>query len=132
MDTTTIASASIADAWIGRTAVRATIACALSSALAPGAAAAPALAATAGRPDAPPTEHAAARPVATMSEGEAVLIARTHLGIAPEDVFDLDCELVTYRGRLCWEVEVECFGSIVEHCALLDAHDGTVLATWDV
>ena len=129
----TTANASIADAGTGRTATaaRAAIACALASALAPGAAAAPALAATAGRPGAPLTEHAAARPVGAMSEGEAVLIARTHLGIAPEDVFDIDCDLVTHRGGLCWEVEIEALGSLVEHHVLLDARDGTVVAAWD-
>ena len=84
-----------------------------------------------GRPDAPVTDYEAARPKGTLSEGEAVLIARTQMGIAPEDVFDLDCDLKLYRGDLCWEVEIETFGSLVEHHALLDARDGTVLATWD-
>ena len=113
------------------TAARAAIACALASALALGAAAVPALAATLGGPDAPVTYYEAPRPAGTLTEGEAVYIARTRLGIAPDDVFDLDCDLVTYRGGLCWEVEIECFGSRVEHYALVDAYDGTVLATWD-
>ena len=128
----TTANASIATANVrtNRTATAA-IACALASALAPGAAAAPALAATTGRPDATLIDYAQARPVGTMSEGEAVLIAQTHLGIGPEDVFDIDRDIVTHRGDLCWEVEIEALGSLVEHHALLDARDGEVVVAWD-
>ena len=66
-----------------------------------------------------------------MSEGEAVLIARTHMGVAPEDVFDIDCDLVTHRGDLCWEVEIEALGSLVERHVPLDARDGEVVAGLD-
>ena len=110
-------------------AARTAVACAIASALAVGAAAAPALAATPDQLEGTPVATApAARDF--MSEGDAVFIARTHLAIAPEDVRDLDVDLEVYAGRLCYDVEIETFGSLAENHVMLDAYDGTVYATW--
>ena len=109
-------------------AARTAIACAIASALAVGAAAAPALAATINTDGDPAISAQAARDF--MSEGEAVLIARTHLKIAPEDVRDLDVDLEVHAGKLCYDVEIETFGSLIENHVMLDAYVGTIYATW--
>ena len=105
-----------------------TIACALASALALGSFCAPALAETL---PANGTEHAiTAQSAWHMSEGEAVYIARTFLRIAPEAVYDLDCDLVNWNGNLCFEVQIETWSSDAEHHVIVDAFDGTIYTWW--
>lgn len=103
------------------------IACALVSALTLGAACAPALAAQ-DLPNQPVVVGQSARD--HMSEGEAVYYARTYLGIAAEDVYDLDVDLEYYGNRLCFDVEIETWSSRIEHHVMVDAYDGTILGHW--
>jgi len=113
---------------IARTATAA-VACALTGALSLGAAAAPALAAEAAG-DMRPLVAQSLASHDHMSEGEAVFLARQYLGVAADDVYDLDVELETYRGRLCFEVEIETWGSGAEHHVMVDAYDGAILGYW--
>ena len=108
------------------TAAKATIACMLASALTLGAATVPALASEAYPADTP----IVAQSMWTISEGEAVWAARTHLGIPAEDVYDLEVYGGRYAGRLCYEVEIETWSSDVEWHVMVDAATGDVLGSW--
>ena len=112
---------------IARTAKTA-IACALASALTLGSFCAPALAQTQTTNEAGPAIEA--QSAWHMSEGEAVYIARTFLGFAPEDIYDLDCDLVNWGGNLCFEVEFETWSSDIEYHVIVDAFDGTIYTWW--
>lgn len=114
------------------------IACMLASALAAGAVAVPALASSLAAPVADGTPVVVqegwggiARPHEYgMSQGEAVWIARTYLAIEPEEVRDLDVDRVMFDGTPCYEVEIETFACATEFHVLVEAQEGTVLATW--
>lgn len=112
---------------IARTA-KTTIACALASALTLGSFCAPALAQT--QPAIETGPAIAAQSAWHMSAGEAVCIARTFLGFAPDDIYDLDCNLFNYGGRLCYEVKIETWFSNDTYHVILDAFDGTVYTWW--
>lgn len=104
------------------------IACALASALTLGSFCAPALAQTLPATGAEPA--VSAQSSWHMSEGEAVFIARTFLGFAPDDIYDVECDPIQWGDDLCYEVEFETWPSHTEYHVIVDVLNGNICACW--
>ena len=102
------------------------IACALASALTLGAACVPALAVS----NLPNQPVVSTKSCDRISEATAIACAQDYLGLSPKDIEEVDVDMESYNGHLCFEVEFDTWASDLDYHVMVDACNGTIRGSW--